>query len=90
MAVPYIGGILLDNIENNIGRQRFLPDDPFQFSDRNFIKMYRLRKQDVTNLEEMIEPFLLLRRRQDALSNRVKVGGHCLFYSIILYTYIYV
>lgn len=71
MAIPYIGGIILNNIQ--MERQRFFPDDPFEFSDRNFVKLYRLRKQDVENLEEMLDPFLPVRNRVDAITNRVKV-----------------
>lgn len=84
MALPYIGGILLDNIENEvIRRQRFQPDDPFQFSDNNFVKLYRLRKQDVHTLEEMLQPFLPQMNRTDAISNRIKVGNYFNKVSII-------
>lgn len=71
MALPYIGGIILNNMQ--VERQRFFPDDPFEFSDRNFMKLYRLRKQDVENLEEVFEPFLPVRNKVDAITNTVKV-----------------
>jgi hypothetical protein len=58
MAFPYIGGIILNDMKNEVERQRFFPDDSIEFSNFNFIKLYRLR-QDVESLENLLEPFFL-------------------------------
>lgn len=73
MAYPFIGIRLIRNIEN-LERQRFESDDPFQFSEFNFVKLFRLRKQDVQNLEEVLQPFLPVPSRIHAISNRTKVS----------------
>lgn len=70
MALPYIG---VNLIENMMERQRFLPDDPFDLSDNNFVKLFRLRKLDLLNLEEMLEPYLPVTNRIHAIRNRTKV-----------------
>lgn len=70
MAFPYIA---VNILENMVERQRYLPDDPFEMSDYNFVKLFRLRKNDVTNLEEILEPFLPQHNRIDAISHRIKV-----------------
>ena len=88
MALPYIGGIIFDNIQPQVERQRFFPEDPFDFSDNNFIKLYRLPKWEVENLEEMLQPFLPIRNRVDAIPNRVKVGLFIISKKICRYIYL--
>lgn len=66
---------LIENIENAEGqrRQRFVPDNPFALSDYNFVKLYRLRKENVQDLENLLGPFLPAQHKVDALTNRNKV-----------------
>jgi hypothetical protein len=49
-----------NNIENAENQQRFrqVANNAFELSDYKFIKMFRLRKQDVENLEELLEPLM--------------------------------
>ncbi|XP_030745989.1 putative nuclease HARBI1 isoform X2 [Sitophilus oryzae] len=66
---------LIENIENAEGqrRQRFFPDNPFALSDYNFVKLYRLRKENVQDLENLLGPFLPAQHKVDALTNRNKI-----------------
>ena len=66
MAYPFVGVNLIRNIEN-VKRQRFVADDPFEFSDFKFIKLYRIRKHDFENLEQMLQPFLPVRQRSHSI-----------------------
>ncbi|CAH1977921.1 unnamed protein product [Acanthoscelides obtectus] len=80
MAYQFAGVNLIRIIEH-VERQRFNADDPFEFSDFNFVKLYRLRKQDVQNLEEMLQPFLPVHPRSHAISNRTKILSALRFFA---------
>lgn len=50
--------------------------DPFTYSDRLFIKNYRLTKELVTNLIELIRPHIVSKRRSSAIDLKTKVSTY--------------
>lgn len=55
-------------------RPRFhVRDDPFDLSDEDFIKIFRLNKHTASNLIDIIEPHLIAETRISAIDSVTKV-----------------
>jgi len=48
--------------------------DPFTYTDRLFIKNYRLTKELVTNLVELVRPYIVSKSRSSAIDLKTKVS----------------
>ena len=66
---------VIENVEKGENQQRVRIEavDPFDLSDFRFIKLFRLRKEDVEDIEELIDPLLNQRQRLTGLTTRTKV-----------------
>jgi len=56
-------------------RRRFnIREDPFELSDQQFIKLFRLNKATVINLIEIVKSNLIPQRRISAIDSTTKVN----------------
>lgn len=78
-----VNAVLWDNINQdvndaeiqaNIQRNVLIKRDPFELSDEKFVKMFRLSKELVRNIVEMITQFVEGSTRASALTRETKVS----------------
>ena len=77
--IPYwnnnMNNDVLEAIEDlEIGRDVLQPTDPFLLSNRKFIQIFRLSKDMVTEVVEMVSPFMEAQSRASALSITTRVS----------------
>ncbi|KAJ3641982.1 hypothetical protein Zmor_028450 [Zophobas morio] len=74
---------VIENVERGENQQRVRIEavDPFDLSDFRFIKLFRLRKEDVEDIEELIEPLLNQRQRLTGLTTRTKLLAALRFFA---------
>lgn len=61
-------------IQDNIGVNVLQKNDPFQLSDDKFIKMFRLTKDLVRQLIDIVNPYVVAPTRASALTVDTKVS----------------
>lgn len=62
--------------------------DPFTYTDRLFIKNYRLTKELVTNLVELVRPYIVSKSRSSAIDLKTKVSIFTNIYFCDVFRYI--
>lgn len=58
---------------NDGPRQMYMPHDPLDLSDRQFINIYRLNRNNVDNLIDILQPYITVPNRVGALTVERKV-----------------
>lgn len=66
-------GILQNDIPERRRRRFHIRDDPFELSDNEFIRLFRLNKAAATNLINIVEPHLYPQKRISAMNSVTKV-----------------
>lgn len=67
---------ILEAVEDfQVGRDVLQRTDPFQLTDRKFLQIFRLSKNMVNDVVEMVSPFINPQSRASALSVTTKVSN---------------
>lgn len=65
---------MIELVNDQPQRRQRLHIDPFELSDFNFIKLFRLDKRSMRELMEILSPFLREATRTSAISIETKVN----------------